>query len=249
MKLDAFRAAGRRFGIAMVALALVACAASPVLATPFEIQSLTAEFANPVPEALATIVNTGNPVTIRWGSQTRQSGYDFESIVPPEIAGTAPDGPFLLGYFTHHNFVIPSGTSITSTELILTFALDLDGTLFSPVFTYLLDHEETPNSIPCAYPSDTPCADRVTISSPSGGNQFTVGLTVFTLNLAFSPDGGNTFSNQYITQENLANTAGLYGFLETSIIPEIIPEPGTWTLMGLGLAGVAIGGWRRRRAN
>jgi hypothetical protein len=233
-----------------VALTLLMVAAGPILATPFEIQDLEAAFVDAAPPGTTNldIDNSGNPITIRWGNTTalgmnQQSGYDFESLVDPmaPISGAVPPTTawLPLGEFTHHNFHI-TGTFLSSVGLDLTLTLQLgepgEEEVFTPTFSFLLDHNETPNNLPC-------CDDIVTVSSPLLGNVFTVGLTQFTLQLGFSQDGGATISDQFITVENQANMAGLFGQLSATVIP----EPGTWTLIGLGLAGVAIGSWRRRR--
>lgn len=76
---------------------------------------------------------------------------------------TVDAGPFLLGTFVHLNFPIfpPSLTSID-----LQFVLDWANFLPDLNGTFSFTHEETENVEPCAYFSVTPCADRVTVSSP-----------------------------------------------------------------------------------
>lgn len=233
------------------ALTFLVIAATPVLATSFTISDVDGAFSSALPPGTTnlTIVN-GDPLsTIRWGEpfgSDQQSGYDFLALVPPPIVGVVPPTTawLPLADFTHHNFPI-TGTFLTSVDLDVTLTMDVGGSPFTPTFSYLLTHEETLNSAPCAYPGGAPCADRVTIDALGGGNVFAVGNTIFTLNLGFSQDGGATVTTDFVTLENLANSAGLYGQLSSTVIP----EPGTWAMLGLGLAGLMIRRWPRRRAS
>lgn len=236
-------------------LALTLIAAAGLSASTLDITAVAGSFQNSVPVAGVTI-NNGNPTsTIRWGqpaTSSGQSGYDFtRSITLPETvtlpAGGGTTSWVELADFTHVNFPV-FAPSLTSVQLRLDMGLDVGGNLVNQSFLYLLTHDETPNQTPCAYPSVTPCADRVTISAPSAG-VFVIGNVTYTLQLAFSADGNpNSAISQFITQEGQRNTASIFGRFTTELgnIENPIPEPSTYALMGLGLVALAF---RRKRAN
>jgi len=204
-------------------------------------------FSNPVPVAGITITNGDPHSEIRWGqpaSNAGQSGYNFDATIPPVVTkNLVPGGTtdwFLLAGFQHVNQPIYA-PSLEHVDLDVSLTFDIDGgAAITKTFGYLLNHEETTNAVPCAYPSVSPCADRVTVSAPASGI-FTVGNVVYTLVLQFSTDGGQTTESEFITQENQTNDAGIYARFSSRVedVPEI-PEPTTFLLMGAGLTGLAL---------
>ncbi|HTV03473.1 MAG TPA: THxN family PEP-CTERM protein, partial [Luteitalea sp.] len=176
-----------------------------------------------------------NPL-VSWGTPVTSAGkssYRFVSTFPVEF-GSAPVGPqFRVGTFTHNNRTIALGSGIQSVQLDLEFDfLDASTSPDAIGAMALVFHTETPNES-AACPGDAvACNDIVTV-----GNELNVvqqfhynGRQYQLMVLGFSVDAGLTFSNQFITQENLANTADLY-----AVITPVVPEPGTLVLLGAGL--------------
>lgn len=193
----------------------------------------------------------GDPTMLQWGANTAFSSYVYDAVAPPEIVAVPTNTWFQLGTFTHNNFPIPSGTSITSAalQIILDMQVPSDGAgggnNVTKLFNYTFNHDETPNAAPCAYPSDTACADKATITSAPGSQAFLIGNTWYTLQLGFGTSPQNVIDN-FVTQEGKANTASIYGKFTTEGVPQV-PEPGSMLALGLGLGGVALAIRRRRQ--
>lgn len=227
-------------------------------AQTIDVNSTTGIWTSASPAANASGVGTS---LIYWGGTSPPggdgSGYRFAGAQPPEAVAIGPGTPFLLGTFTHYNFPIPAGTSITAATLDVTMGMTIpsDGaggvSNVTKTFTYNWDHWETSNSSnPCANGgvngvgvNVNGCADRATILNPTPNQNFTIGNTEYTLFMGFSNDGGNTIVSQFWTMENGANRASLYGYFTT----QVVPEPGFYGLLGLGLAGLYTAVRRRRR--
>jgi len=204
------------------------------------------------PPGLGTnTVSWGIPATTGGG----QSGYVYNQAGLPAFS-VAPETIFLIGQFTHNNFPIQAGTSITAATLDVSVDMTIpaDGLGTANVFktfTYNFDHWETPNGDnPCANggPNNAGvnvngCADRVSIGV-TPNQVFTINDVMYTLQLGFSNDGGLTLVNEFWTAENQANSASLYGRFTTNVIP----EPGFYGLLGIGLAGLYTVARRRKQA-
>jgi hypothetical protein len=166
-------------------------------------------------------LNGVNTKKIQWGQpandagypiQGPQSGYLFEGVDSSNIPLDGTD--FLLGTFTHFNFVIQP-PSITSATLKLT--IEIEGGL-QKEFTFVFNHNETPNpgvggSCPQTPGYSPPCPDIVSIPSLQStekitidGKEYVVTITGFLQN--------NQKVNQFITIEKQENSAQLYGKLE-----------------------------------
>ncbi len=165
----------------------------------------------------AEIPSTGhvtglNTNEIRWGTALpggERSGYRFDGS-DDETFGPGED--FLLGDFWHFNWPIWP-PAITWAELKVTLHFIDPPILPDPTFTFRFDHEETPNDPPCAYQSDTPCADRVTFPDDIADETFEIDGVFYTLQIVgfvnAYPSGDPV--DEFITQENQNNSAYLVG--------------------------------------
>lgn len=220
--------------VALMAGAVGASAAS------LTINSVTGAWSDAVPTSGVTIDNTGGTgvaVTARWGTPAtsggQQSGYDFTGAAPPAfVANEATD--FNLGTFVHQNWPIfaPSLSSIT---LDVTINVQDYGDITSQ---FLFTHEETTNTAgTCAYPSTTPCADKVTaVLNVGSSDSFNIAGVDYVFNISGFETGLGPL-DYFITQEGGANQAYLVGSFVTKA--SVVPLPAAGWLLIAGLGGLA----------
>jgi len=217
-----------------VALAcLVASSAQAVLITTSGVWD------NPDPSS-GPVFDTINGVgtnEISWGeprTDDNQSSYVFTGVnsnIPNPLNGD----PFSLGTFTHNNFTIALSTS-QFLGADLTVTISAPGIGVSHVFgPFEFDHEETPNSPPCAYIGSPDCPDKVTIPLATEGVPFTfMGAHYLFFLDGFRASPGSPIIPEFVTNENQANNATLFAHIQ------LVPEPTTIMLLGLGLLGLGV---------
>lgn len=190
----------------------------------------------------ATYINTdgitGNE-EIRWGTPVTSagsSGYRFDTSPVP--ASVDLDTTFSLGEFTHFNFPV-FAPSLDNAQLNIDMNFTLAGGLtLNKTFSFLFNHNETPNS-----GGNNCCDDLVSVSNLVTTDVFVIGGVTHTLLLKGFLQNGSTV-NSFSTVENLANQATLIGAF--SEYHANVPEPTPLLLFGLGLLGLV--GARRYKA-
>ena len=96
---------------------------------------------------------------VRWGPTGGvEGGLGFSG----ELNKQRPlDREFLIGRLTYFN----KNTGESGGRTDLTVQLRIPEFAVSVVAVFTLNIDETTNSLPCAYPSTTPCADKVSIDN------------------------------------------------------------------------------------
>ncbi|MBM5822914.1 MAG: hypothetical protein FJ082_10840 [Cyanobacteria bacterium K_Offshore_surface_m2_011] len=177
----------------------------------------------------------GDEKQIRWGTSTGsgQSGLGFTGVDPNPNLVVPFESNFLLGTLRHFNNRIKSGTAASSVSLTLetlftTPPLSID-------FVYSSTIDETPNSGSCIYPSgDTPCADKITISTVPN-QTFTFQGKTLTLASFFLDETGNP-SDSLISQEGGTTTAQVFGRLTKAPNAPGDAVPGPLPVLGIAAA-------------
>lgn len=213
-------------------------------------------------------LNTGS---VSWGtpfgSNTgQQSGYSFVGAA----AGNIETGnEFDLGTFTHNNFVINKGTSITGANLNVVIDLVIGGISKAVTTAFNFNHWETDNTptfgSSCANGgangsgvNSAGCADRVTLLNNTSSNQtFVIDGFEYILEITGFTIAGQFFQ-EFWTTENASNSAilkarftlvgptGGGGGGGGDPVPSPVPLPAAGWLMLAGIAALTAARARRK---
>ena len=247
------------YGMTAAALAITAATAfaGGAQASSIQFSIIESRFFDPV-GGNVRFIDTGftDPAEIRWGQNAlalaSTSGYEFESVTTPLDAPI--DTVFGLGSFTHFNFPINSGTSITGVSFEvrggLTFIADdsTETAIGERTFAFDILHNETPN-VAAQCPGDTPpCDDFVSISTALGTDTFHVGDASYTLNiLGFATSIANAeagiFNSVFSSPEGGSNLRILAAEFSQDVPTIPLPAAGWLLLAGIG----GLGALRRFR--
>ena len=219
---------------AVALVCLVASSAQAVVITT------TGVWDNPVTgnAATAATVNGEGTDEISWGTPAttggEQSSYEFNGLTMADVGNVLDGALFPLGDFVHNNFPINNflflGTDLTVTVSVPALSISHD---FGPFF---FTHTETPNDDdPCDEGGTQPCPDLVEVPGAAGGIPFTFMGDPYLLILeGFRESPGGPVVPGFLTDENAVNTATLFARIQ------LVPEPTTLVLLGLGLLGLGI---------
>ncbi|SFU15094.1 THxN family PEP-CTERM protein [Sedimentitalea nanhaiensis] len=219
------------------AIALLVGAAGASAAT-LDISGISAGWSAVDP--VSVTINNGDPLsTLRWGGDTGegQSGYDFTRAATP-INNIAEDTAFLVGNFVHlNNPVFPPSLNSANLDVDITI-VNGPGVISS---TFSMSHNETTNSGNCGGDGSViPCDDYITVSNAPGGTAFSIGNVDYVFQvLGFSTDGGTTILDQFRTQEEQNNPAGLYAKFTATTNVNVVPLPAAGWLLLAGVGGLA----------
>ena len=205
-------------------------------------------FSDPVGDGAGSVLVCGpdprcssGPVSqIRWGQSTGSgsSGLGFQgtSIV------VSDETPFLVGTLVHFNNPTADGTQIDGVLLTVDVDVATAGGSFDLSVPTSLAIDNTANTAPCQYPSNTPCADAITIVSLGEDLSSTavLGDTSFTLTILGFQNSSGQLVTQFVSQEGSSNSVRLVARLEQNTRPvasagtdQTVEQTGTLTSVTL----------------
>lgn len=221
-----------------------------------------------------TNVNGLNTNSVKWGtphksSRTRQqSGYSFIGEASGAIES---DKDFDLGTFTHNNFVLNSGTSISGAGLGLVVNMVIGGVNRALTTVFKFSHDETLNygesngvckngGSNYSGVNSNGCADQVKILNNTDDQQaFEVDGFLYILEITGFIQDGQPFT-EFWTTEDAANSASLRARFTTIgpvdpvdpidpvEPPAPVPLPAAGWMVLTGLGALAAARARRRKS-
>lgn len=251
----------RILGTLAAATAAMAVATPAVAVTTIDFTNITATWTDVVGGANVTYTGANtSDASIHWGTGGPQSGYRFEAIGIPSLVidpDTDTSAVVNIGKFTHYNFPIDAGSSITAVKLNFTTDVLVNGNPFGNVnFVYAFDHFETPNGDnPCADGGALGagvnlygCADRVAVNFNQDSGAFTIDDVEYALDVRGFLVGALP-AELFWTKETKTNEAFLRGQVVLRSLAGDVPEPSTWGMMILGFGVIGAALRRQQRAN
>ena len=209
------------FALATAAAIAFGMAGASVAAT-IPVSGVGGKWTALMPPEGPTNVTGLNTSSVRWGTPFvgpggtgQQSGYSFVGAAAGNIE-TGED--FILGTFTHNNFVIKTGTSIDGANLGVIVDLIIGGVTRSVSTAFRFNHDETKNggesnglckngAANGAGVNSAGCADRVSLSDNTASNEsFEIGGLLYILEITGFTVAGQLLT-EFWTTENAANSA------------------------------------------
>lgn len=245
---------------------------SAALAATLDVSSINGNWTGLVsgPTQNPTYVTGLNTNTVSWGTPHsssvtgRQSGYSFLGAAAGQIES---DTDFNLGTFTHRNFVINVGTSISGAGLGLVVNMVIGGVNRALTAAFNFSHDETLNNGESnglcknggannVGVNSNGCADRVSILDNTGQQEaFELNGFLYILEITGFIQNGQAFT-EFWTREDAENSASLRARFRLvdrvvpidPVVPSPVPLPAAGWMVLTGLGALAATRARRRKS-
>ena len=229
----------RKFYGMLAALVLYGLSAANANAIPIA-GSSSASFNNPTGPGGMIVTGVGTS-SFTWGDGSAFGSPPSALNFSGTTFSTNTETFFDIGAVTYFNGTIAAGTQADSVDLQLALIFTTPSGI-SESFTYLLSLINTPNT-----GDPNASADIVQFPSVLPAQSFTTGGITYSVGLEVGVVTGSGFSSQttFSVLESASATATLRGIVTAEGVPQVIPEPATLALFGIGLVGLGLA--RRRK--